>query len=700
MRRYKLLLLLAAVFAAKLIVLLQLRDHPLLQADTGLDTSVYIDLARKIVAGDTWLGPGLYFVSPLYIYFLAMTLAVGKTLMTARVIQIILGTAAVGCVFVAARAWFGERAAWIAAIAAGLTGLFTFHEVVLLQAALDPFLTAMGLACLALAFSRTGDPGSRLPQGTPRASLGWLALTGLTFGVQALNRPNVVIPVAAMVVLLCARRHLRGASALSIGLLVALLPLMVRNYAVAGDWSPVSSHGGLNFYIGNNELADGTYRPVPGITGDVTGQQVDARRVAETATGRPLEDADVSAYFYGLGWTWIRLHPGAALALLGRKVALLFNAAFVSLNYSYPFYAYDMRTLLAVLFVGPWLLLPLGLAGLALAFPRDRAGDYIVWVSFVPAYALSVAVFFVSERYRLPLLLPLCVGTGAALDYFLTRETWSHRGLIAAVALVAAIMTNWPMHADDGRAEERTRMAEAMITRDEIAAGEEWAKKAAAIHPRPAIVHFRVGRLLIVHSRPDEAIVHLQRALQLEPEQPDAEYALGQALVDSRRPQEAIPHLQMALKHGVRVNLAGYDLSRALAQTGDRSGALQVLQTVRPESPEDYRGWDALGQLALQLQSPSLAAAFFQRAVGASPKTSKPRQDLGMALAMMGRYQEAIAEFEQAVTLDPADPAAQLNLAVAYAETGRKAEARARAQEALRLRPGYQRAQQFLAALR
>ena len=67
MRRYKLLLLLAAVFAAKLIVLLQLRDHPLLQADTGLDTSVYIDLARKIVAGDTWLGPGLYFVSPLYI---------------------------------------------------------------------------------------------------------------------------------------------------------------------------------------------------------------------------------------------------------------------------------------------------------------------------------------------------------------------------------------------------------------------------------------------------------------------------------------------------------------------------------------------------------------------------------------------------------------------------------------------------------
>jgi tetratricopeptide (TPR) repeat protein len=121
---------------------------------------------------------------------------------------------------------------------------------------------------------------------------------------------------------------------------------------------------------------------------------------------------------------------------------------------------------------------------------------------------------------------------------------------------------------------------------------------------------------------------------------------------------------------------------------------------VRPDNPADFQGWDALGQLALQLQSPSLAAAFFGEAVNASARTSKPHQDLGLALAMMGRYQEAIAQFEQGIALDPADPAAQLNLAVALAETGRKAEARAHAEQALRLRPGYPRAQQFLSVLR
>jgi tetratricopeptide (TPR) repeat protein len=121
---------------------------------------------------------------------------------------------------------------------------------------------------------------------------------------------------------------------------------------------------------------------------------------------------------------------------------------------------------------------------------------------------------------------------------------------------------------------------------------------------------------------------------------------------------------------------------------------------VRPDSASDLQSWDALGQLAVQLQSPSLAAAFFAEAVAAGPRSSKPHQDLGRALAMMGRHAEAIAQFEQAVALDAADPAAQLNLAVAYAEAGRTTEARARAQEALRLKPDYERARQFLGVLR
>ena len=715
MRRHPLPLFLAAVFAAKLVVVLQLRDHPLLQANAGLDTTIYTTLASQVLAGNLSLAPGLYFVSPLYIYFLAAVFSWSGALVTVRVVQIALGTAAVWLIFLGARAWYGERAGWIAAVLAAFTGLFTFHEALVLQAALDPILTSATLTTLAFALrgARDAEPGRSVTHNAPQA-LAWFTLSGVAFGAQTLNRPNVLVPCVVVVALLAIARRWRPAIALAAGLVIALSPVVIRNVIVAGDWSPASSHGGLNFYIGNNADANGMYRPVPGITPNITGQQEDARRVAEGAVGRSLDDAEVSAYFYGLGWTWVRLHPGQALALFARKLGYVFSAAFITLNYSYPFYAYDERTLLAVLFVGPWLLVPVGLVGLAIGAPRDRRFEYFAWLSFVPAYAIAVAVFFVTERYRLPILVPLCVGAGMAGDAIWrvvrppskgaassTRGTRRFQPeLYALVAIVPlAVLVNRPVHVDDGRAEERTRMAEAMVARDRFDEAEAWVEKAERGHPSPGVLHFRVARLYIVHRQPERAIEHLKKALQIDPNQPEVDYAYGQALVDAGRPKEAIPHLQNALRAGVRIDLAGYDMARALAAIGNRAGALQILQTVKPENPRDADSWDALGQLALQLESPSLAAAFFNQAVAAAPNASKPLVDLGLALAMMGRYPEAIANFERGLLIDPNDPAAQLNLAVAYAETGRVADARAHAQEALRLKPDYAKARQFLAAL-
>ncbi|PYR92562.1 MAG: hypothetical protein DMF84_13775 [Acidobacteria bacterium] len=690
MKRHPLPIFLAAVFAVKLLVLLQLRDHPLLQANAGLDTTVYTTLASKVLAGNTSLAPGLYFVSPLYIYFLAAVLTMSDSLASARLVQIALGTAAVWLIFVGARAWFGERAAWSAAVLAGLTGLFTFHEVLVLQAALDPFLTAAALTTLALALT------------APRAPL-WFALSGVAFGIQTLNRPNVLIPCLVMIAMLAIARRWRSTVFMAAGLAIAVSPMIVRNVVVAGDWSPGSSHGGLNFYIGNNAEANGTYHVVPGITPNIVGQQQDARRVAEASVGRALDDAGVSAYFYGLGWAWIRLHPKDALALFARKLAYTFSSASITLNYSYPFYAHDAGTLLAVLFVGPWLLIPVGLVGVAIGMPADRRFEYLVWASFLPVYAVAVAIFFVTERYRLPMLVPLCMGSGAAIDAIFRLKAEATRfqpnvyGLIAIIPL--AVLVNWPLHLDDGRAEERTRMAEAMVAGDKYDEAEEWVHRAERDHPSPGVLHFRVARLYILHRQPERAIEHLKISMQIDPNQPEVDYAYGQALVDAGRSAEAIPHLRNALRAGVRVDLAGYDLARALAATGNRAGALQILQTIKPENPRDADSWDALGQLAMQLESPSLAAAFFNQAIIAAPNAAKPLQDLGLALAMMGRYPEAILNLERAVLLDPADPGGQLNLAVAYAEAGRIADARARAQEALRLKPDYAKARQFLAAL-
>src|SRR4029077_1487611 len=126
----------------------------------------------------------------------------------------------------------------------------------------------------------------------------------------------------------------------------------------------------------------------------IEGQARDTRRVAEAALGRSLTDNDVSSYFSGLAIAWIREHPVAWLRLFAVKIGYVFNAQHIPLPLSYPFFAYDAGSILRVLFVGPWCLIPLGLVGLAgslwLVDPRPGK-DYLIWAAFVPLYALSVA---------------------------------------------------------------------------------------------------------------------------------------------------------------------------------------------------------------------------------------------------------------------------------------------------------------------
>jgi len=643
-----------------------------------------------VAGGDLGLGPGLYFLSPLYIYFLATVLIVSHSFTAVRVVQSALGTAAVAFVYVAANEWFGRRAAWLAAALAALTGLFTFYELLLLQASLDPVLTAATIACLALALKRS--------------DWRWTLLTGLLYGIQACNRPNVGIPAGVVAIFFIVARQWRLAAAFALGASLALAPVTLRNITVSDYWSPVtSSHCGLNFYVGNNPGADGTYQPVPGITPNMKGQQEDTRRFAEQAVGRPLNDGEVSWFFYMLGLTWIREHPLQAATLFGRKLALMFSASYIWLNYSYPFFSRDAHTLLRLLIVGPWILIPLGLTGLAVAMPPSKRLEYFVWASFVPAYGVAMAVFYVTDRYQLPILIPLCVGSGAALDTFITGVGGRRRAPFALAAAVFAALLAWanrPLRLDDGVAEERIRMAERLVTLGRYGEAEDWVQRAAAVYPHPGVVHFRIGQQLLVHDQSASAITHFRQALALDPGQPVVEYALGETYLDGERPQEAIPYLRRALDAGVRPDQAGYDLVRALGAVGDREGALRVLRTVTPARPDDAERWLALGLLGLQLQEAGLAETFLRRAVSTNEALAAAHSQLGLALNLQHRWTEAMSELEEAVRLSPREAAPHIGLAVANANLGRLADARAHIREALRLDPVSEAARRVQEALK
>ena len=426
----------------------------------------------------------------------------------------------------------------------------------------------------------------------------------------------------------------------------------------------MSSQGGLNFYIGNNDKADGTYQDVDGVTPNLQGQQEDARRVASQAAGRPLNDAETSSYFYSLGVRWARDHPMRAAKLFARKLSLVINSTPIWLNYSYRFFAGDADTWLRALIVGPWLLIPFGVVGLVAAAPHEMRTEYVIWASFAPVYAIAVALFFVADRYTLPLLIPLAIGAGAAIDALLAEvAAHAHRWRRLAVAATAVValfaIVNRDAGVDDGRAEERTRMAERLVTLNRGDEADPWAELAANASPRPGLVHFRVGQRLLAAGQSAAAIPHFEKASRFDPAQPEVELVLGEALLDAERPRDAVPHLRRALDANFHREVAGPDLVRALGASGDSAEALAVLKSLRSVVERDADGSVALGELAMQLREPLLAEGYFRNAVSIRPELVRAHFGLAAAAASTGRLAEARREAQETLRLDPHFPQAE-----------------------------------------
>ena len=650
----------AVAFVVKLVVLMQLWNHPLLQPHGELDTAYYVSLSTRIASEGVLAPIGAFFVSPLYVYFLAAVFAAGGSLLAAQLVQIALGALAIGLLFATTRHWFGERAALVAAGLAMLTGIFTFNEILILQSSLDPFL----VSCALYTLTRT----------TAGAGIGAFAAAGASLGLLALNRPNaLVFSVAAAASVLVSQclgrdgRFKRGA-VLVTTLLSVLAANAARNYAVSGELVLIASHGGLNLYIGNHDRADGTYTPVPGITPSIAGQATDSTRVAESSTGRRLSSGEVSSYFAWRAFDWAIGHPADAFRLWIRKIGILFNRIDVPLNYSYAFYARE-SSFLRVLAIGPWLLLPLGLVGLFWPSLRTNHYGYWVWAMFVPVYGAAVVLFFVTDRYRMPLFVPLCAAAGAALvrcfDLVRARQLSMLAPAAAASAIISLLVFS-DLGLNNGIGGEQTRRAVWFVEQGSFDEARRYVEQISHGHSHPGVLRFRVGQALLDAGRPHEATDLLFDAIAIDGPQPAIRVVLGEALIRAGRAGEAVTQLS-----GIEDSVGGTSVEAALD----------------------------LGTLALEQRALPEAVRWLHIAVQRAPDRAEAHEKLGVAIFLNGDAAAARPYLERARQLDPGRASIHLNLAAVYAELGRFVEARREALESLRLDPAEARAGALLRAL-
>ena len=236
------------------------------------------------------------------------------------------------------------------------------------------------------------------------------------------------------------------------GMGIAILPATVHNYVVGRESILISYNAGINFYIGNS----GDYEKK--VLSRV-GYEWDAiKAVGEHASSYK----DTSRTFMEASESWIAEHPLDYLRLLLHKSYLLVWGNEIYRNQAiYPdrLQSPVLRVLLwkagvpggpGIAF--PWgVLLPLCLPGLFLAFKnRERKGVFLAL--FWLAYGATIVAFFVTERYRIPMV-PLMLLV-AADGWARVAEWWKPSkvrfALVGAMAAVFVII-NWnpgPMESD------------------------------------------------------------------------------------------------------------------------------------------------------------------------------------------------------------------------------------------------------------
>lgn len=546
-------------------------DRPFF-AQLAMDSQEYDRWARQIAAGD-WLGSEVFFQAPLYPYALAALYKLGGSVGTVYLMQILLAVAGIWALYRAGRRMGGERVGLAAAALAAVYGPFLFYDVQLLKESAAVAVASFLLWAL--------------------AERRWLA-AGLLAGVLILLRENMLLVVPFLLPWLWwseRKRFLKAAPVFLLGCFLPLAPVAWRNHQVGGGFLPTTFQGGVNFYIGNNPQADGTYQPI------VPGKQIPALerrepvRIAEQEAGRPLAPSEVSRFWLRKSLAWAGGHPGDFLRLQLRKLRLFWSW------YEQPdavdyYYVRTLSPVLRLPLVEFGTVALLALAGLLLL--RGKAGPFAPALFFALGWMVSTVAFFLFSRYRLPVVPALLLLAAVPIDR--TIEVWkrgdSRRALLAALLIVLAwALPRWI------RYEPRMDLVEYNLGRlaEEAERPQEAAEHyaaALAANPRDFLSAMNLGNLAARSGAFPVALDYYSRAAEIEPRSDDVQSNLGGAWLALGRLAEADEHLARALEINPQ-NLGALNNRALLAlRAGDPQQAWELtarILEIDPENPAALR---------------------------------------------------------------------------------------------------------------
>jgi 4-amino-4-deoxy-L-arabinose transferase-like glycosyltransferase len=582
--------ILVASLALRVAHVLTIRDYPLFDV-LPLDSESYDTWAREIAAG-SFLRDRPFYQAPLYAYFLAALHAVsGGDLLLPRLVNAALGTVNVALAMAIARGAFGGRAALAAGTLCAVHGTFLFEEGKVMKTTLGLVLSS-GMLWLLGEARRRERPGADAAR--------WWFAAGLAGAAAALVRENFLLFVAAAAGWAWWRRRgktARPAVALLAGASLGLLPCTIHNALPDGEFLPITSQAGQNFYTGVHPgNPHGGYLAPDFVRASPRFEEIDFAAEAERRAGRRLTPGRTSSFWMGEGFALLRDDPALFPRLFVRKLGLLFHDLEIPDDEDPRFFR-RFAPVLRLPLPGFGVLAVLGSVGVALALRRRRAPPELLL--FLATYTISVALFFVFSRYRLPLVVPLAAFSGYALvegfDAARSRR-WRALGAGVLACLPAAAVVYRPLDVAYTFANSHLSLGIALEMKGREAEAMAEYRRGLELEPENAKLLRRAARL----APAGEVHGLIDRALRASPGDVELLFRRGVLYGSEGRVAEAAADFEQVLALGEEPPGIHANLAMAYEMLGDaaraRDHAARQLQLV----PGDAE----MRELLLRLDAP------------------------------------------------------------------------------------------------
>jgi hypothetical protein len=364
-----------------------------------------------------WYGGKTFHQGPLYPYLLALTYkTLGVEVRWVFLWQMLLGVCSNILVYLIARRHFGVLVAAVAGLLAVLCSPMLYYNLVLLRATLLIFMGLLLVQVTDLALERNSWP--------------WWLLTGLVCGLAVLLKA-IFFPFWLGVLALLSyrywgnRRVLLGfAMALTLGLVICLLPVAARNVAVGAPVLSLQSIGPITFVLSNAEDYS--------IHGRSLFSLKYAPQIMEKAGGS-LSTAVIET---------LKTHPSpwSYLEQLWEKFRSIWTWYEIPNNANFYYYRLYSKVL-AYLPVTFLLLAPLSLVGLVMAIGHRVHCIPLYLAVFLNISTLSV--FGVTSRYRISLMALLIPFAAYALVQTINWLKSGKRLQVTAALAIVVLVTWW-----------------------------------------------------------------------------------------------------------------------------------------------------------------------------------------------------------------------------------------------------------------